>query len=65
MIMMVSKTLLRKELSMVYHVLELYLFQKKHYKKQSRQIADVKYNLTVIYICLIITSILWIIELFI
>ena len=50
---------------MVYHVLELYLYQKKHYKKQSRQIADVKYNLTVIYICLIITSILWIIELFI
>jgi len=50
---------------MFYHILELYLKQKEDYRKRSIQAANVKYNLIVTYICLIIFSVLGIVNLFI
>lgn len=50
---------------MVYHILELYLKQKEDYRKRSIQAANVKYNLIATYICLIIFSVLGIVNLFI
>ena len=50
---------------MIYRVLELYLNQKKAYRKRSARIANVKYNLIVTYICLIILSVLAIVGMFV
>ena len=49
---------------MVYHILELYLGQKADYREKSLKIANVKNNLTVSYICLIILFVIGIAELF-
>ena len=49
---------------MVYHILELYLRQKADYREKSSKIANVKNNLTVSYICLIILFVIGIAELF-
>ena len=49
---------------MVYHILELYLRQKADYREKSLKIANVKNNLTVSYICLIILFVIGIAELF-
>lgn len=50
---------------MVCRILELYLKQKEDYRKRSIQVTNVKYNLIVTYICLIIFSVLGIVNLFI
>lgn len=50
---------------MVYHVLELYLKQKKSYREQRMQIGGMKIILGITYICLIVLSILSIVSLFI
>lgn len=50
---------------MIYRVLELYLNQKKAYRKRNERIANVKYNLIVTYICLIILSGLAIVGMFV
>lgn len=50
---------------MVCRILELYLKQKEDYRKRSIQVTNVKYNLIVIYICLIVFSVLGIVNLFI
>lgn len=49
---------------MAYHILELYLRQKADYREKSLKIANVKNNLTVYYICLIILFVIGIAELF-
>ncbi len=50
---------------MVYHVLELYLKQKKSYREQRMQIGGMKIILGITYICLIVLSVLSIVSLFI
>lgn len=50
---------------MICRILELYLKQKEDYRKRSIQVTNVKYNLIVTYICLIIFSVLGIVNLFI
>lgn len=50
---------------MVYHVLEIYLKQKKHYREQRMQIGGMKIILGITYICLIVLSVLSIVSLFI
>ena len=50
---------------MVYHVLELYLNQKKNYREQRMQIGGMKVILGITYICLIVLSIFSIVSLFI
>lgn len=50
---------------MVCRILELYLKQKEDYRKRSIQVTNVKYNLIVTYIFLIIFSVLGIVNLFI
>ena len=49
---------------MAYNILELYLRQKADYRENSLKIANVKNNLTVYYICLIILFVIGIAELF-
>ena len=50
---------------MVYHVLELYLNQKKNYREQRMHIGGMKAILGITYICLIVLSISSIVSLFI
>ena len=50
---------------MICRILELYLKQKEDYRKRSIQVTNVKYNLIVTYIFLIIFSVLGIVNLFI